>query len=128
MFNQDKREAGAAALRTEVDRLGGLPLAGLAAEIMARAYGPGRPGADGSPLTGVLVANEFISDEAAWSDEDLAREQLVGIVAEGIQVLEHACLVRQRAVMVGTEHVDLGWTMTRYGETSLAGGTVAQAL
>lgn len=128
MFNREKREAGVAALQAEVDRLAALPLEGLGTEVMSHVFGDGHPGADGSPLVLVTAADEFISEESSWSDDDTAREQLVGIVAEGLQVLEHACLVRQRVVYVSAEHYALAWSMTRFGQAALTRGTVAEAL
>ena len=95
---------------------------------MSSVFGPGHPGADGSPLTAITAADEFISEESTWSNEDLTREQLVRIIGEGLQVLEHACLIQQHVVLVGHEHWALGWSITRSGETALAQGTVAQAL
>jgi hypothetical protein len=128
VFNREKREAGGAALRAEVDRLAALAPPNLAGEVMSSVFGEGHPGADGSPLTVITAADEFISEESAWSDEDLTREQLVRIVGEGLQLLEHAFLIHQQVVLVDHEHWALGWSITRYGETALAQGTVAQAL
>jgi hypothetical protein len=126
--NAEKRQAGVAALQTEVDRLSALSLTDLASEVMTRVFGSGGPGADGSALTIVVAANQFISEESSWSNEDATREQLVRVVGEGLQVLEHACLVGQQIVLIGNEHWGLGWSITRYGKSALASGGVAHAL
>lgn len=126
--NKEKREEGVALLRAEVDRLAALSLPDLATEVMTRVFGTGGPGADGSALTVVSAANVFISEESAWSNDDLTREQLVRVVGEGLQMLEHAGLVGQQIVLVGNEHWALGSKLTRWGESALAQGGVARAV
>jgi hypothetical protein len=126
--NRDKHAAGVAELQAQVTRLAALPLAGLGSEVMSSVFGASAPGADGSALTITTAANEFITDSAAWCNDDATREQLVEVVGEGLQVLEHACLVGQQVVLVGNEHWALGWKLTRTGAAALAQGTVAQAL
>jgi hypothetical protein len=128
MFNHDKREAGVAELRSQVDRMAGLTPTTLAAEVMSSVFGTSGPGADGSALTVTTAANQFISEDSSWSNDDATRELLVRIVGEGLQVLEHACLVKQQIVLVGNQHWALGWNVTRSGESALAQGTVTQAL
>ncbi|HEY2296725.1 MAG TPA: hypothetical protein VGH43_03265 [Jatrophihabitans sp.] len=126
--NKAKREEGVGLLRAEVDRLAALSLPDLATEVMTKVFGTGGPGADGSALTVVSAANVFISEESAWSNDDLTREQLVRVVGEGVQMLEHAGLVGQQIVLVGNEHWALGSKLTRSGESALAQGGVANAV
>jgi hypothetical protein len=128
VFNRDKRETGEQLLRAEVDRLAALSLPALGTEVMTKVFGPGGPGADGTKQTVVGASNEFISDEAAWSDDDATREELVRIVGEGLQVLEHASLVISSVVFIGTQHFGTGWTTTRLGDAQLASGDVAATL
>jgi hypothetical protein len=101
MFNRDKREAGVAELKSQVDRMASLTPAALAAEVMSSVFGASGPGADGSALTVTTVANQFISEGSSWINDDATREQ------------------RARA---------LGWSVTRPGEAALSQGTVSQAL
>jgi hypothetical protein len=126
--NREKREAGVALLRAEVDRLSALALPDLATEVMTRVFASGGPGADGSALTVVTAADLFITDDSAWSNDDLTREQLVRVVGEGLQMLEHAGLLGQQIVLVGNEHRALGWSLTRSGESALAQDGVARAV
>jgi hypothetical protein len=126
--NRDKHEAGVAELQAQVSRLASLSPPGLADEVMSNVFGASAPGSNGSPLTITTAANEFITDSAAWCNDDATREQLVEIVGEGLQVLEHACLVNQQVVLVGNQHWALGWKLTRSGAAALAQGTVAHAL
>ena len=126
--NKEKREAGVALLRAEVDRLSALALRDLATEVMTRVFASGGPGADGSALTVVTAADVFITDDSAWSNDDLTREELVRVVGEGLQMLEHAGLLGQQIVLVGNEHWALGWSLTRSGESALAQDGVARAV
>jgi len=126
--NDDKREAGIAALRAEVGRLASLSLVALAAEILGAVFGPPGPGSNFSFMTDVTTANVFISDVSAWSNEDTTRHQLVALVGEGLQVLEHACLIRAQIIRVDDVNVALGWMLTRSGAAALAQGRVVQAI
>src|SRR4051794_38323338 len=91
MFNREKREEGSAELRTEVERLGALSLPQLGSEVLTRVFGGTGPGANPTvTLNVVTAANEFITDGAAWSNEDDVRDQLVKVLGEGLQVCEHA--------------------------------------
>jgi hypothetical protein len=80
-------------LNAEVQRLGSLTLQQLAAEVMVKGFGPGGPGTatctDLSDIGGAF-AGPF---QGRDYDQD-ADARLMEMVAEGVQVLEHACLVR----------------------------------
>ena len=126
LFGGAKRQAESDALHAEVERLGTLSLQQLAVEVMRKGFGPGGPAADGpvhlqniagafSPLTSVLAARH--GDES----------QLLGsIVAEGVQVLEHACLVRW--IFSGGDTSDMYWCKTRYGQEVLDQDAVERVL
>ncbi|MCU1386928.1 MAG: hypothetical protein JWL72_266 [Ilumatobacteraceae bacterium] len=126
--NADKREAGVTELRDQTNRLASLPLAALGAEIMTTVFGPQGPGGNGSFMTDVTTANAFISDTAAWSDEDAVRQQLIAVISEGLQVLEHACLIRAQVIRITDVSIGLGWMLTRSGAAALAQGRVVEAI
>jgi hypothetical protein len=126
--NEAKRQAGNAAMRGESERLSALSLADLAAEVMARVFGPGGTGADGSAIAVGTAANAFISEEASWCNEDAPRALVVRVVGEGLQMLEHACLISTQLMLIGNEHWAIGWSATRAGESALADSAVAEAL
>ena len=90
-------------------------------------FASGGPGADGSALTVVTAANLFITDDSAWSNDDLTREELVRVVGEGLQMLEHAGLLGQQIVLVGNEY-RTSVSLTRSGESALAQDGVARAV
>lgn len=125
------------AMQAEYERLYAMPLPDLAAEVMARAFGPGGPGhndaaitvAHDSNYTGptVLAISELFVPDFNWGweeqgpDDRNLREQIVKLVAEGLQVLEHASLVRcQIHHAMGT----FDWAATRYGRAVLEQGQV----
>lgn len=126
LFGGGKRQAENAALQAELQRLGSLSLQQLATEVMVKGFGPGGPAADSlaqlesiagafSPVTGVL-ASRYGEDG----------QLLASIVAEGVQVLEHTCLVRW--IFSGGDTSEMYWTKTRYGQAVLDEGAVERVL
>jgi len=124
LFGGGKRQAESEALQAELERLGALSLQQLAVEVMVKGFGPGGPAADGrvdlqdiagafSPVTSVLAAR--------YGEES---RQLASIVAEGVQVLEHACLVRW--IFSGGD--EMYWCKTRYGQEVLEQNAVERVL
>lgn len=122
------------AARAELDRLSSLPLTDLAAEVMTRGFGPGAPGAGQLPGPGQATATtdptvwvisfEFAPDRGFTTPEDAAlRRQITELVAEGLQQLEHASLVRCEV-----QRQELGWKITRAGRAALHSGEVPQIL
>lgn len=96
---------GDAAVAAEIARLAALPLAELAAEVMAKGFGPDGPGAPGGPGTieaPALSAERVRLNEVAaavspaYTATSDAGEQLriADLVGEGVQALELAALVR----------------------------------
>jgi hypothetical protein len=90
---KDKTGSGdGAALAAEVNRLNGLDLRQLGAEVMRTGFGPTCPDPDGLP-TPKMIADVFVPGAARGSATD-QYELLQDLVWEGVQVLEHAALVR----------------------------------
>jgi hypothetical protein len=119
---------------SEVQRLGALPLNDLAAEVMMKGFGPGGPGEDPDNQVSVAGANiasgTEVSDIARIYDpKNRAAEpdalQLRRLIAEGVQVLEHAGLVRTQ---MHTAQNGLDYALTRKGRAAIASGTVEAAL
>ena len=122
------------ALEAEIERLDQLPLPALAAEVMDKAFGPGAewedpeeevtvggPG-DGAGGTVEAMATAMAPDGSTRAVDDGTRLRLQRLVAEGVQALEHASLIRAQM------HIAMGgfdYTPTRLGRTVLAAGAVA---
>jgi hypothetical protein len=95
-----------AAVNAEIDRLSVLRLTDLAAEVMVRGFGPGGPGGPGRP--GTLEAPTLTPERVSLNDVARAltpaftaraagpeqQVRLSHLVAEALQALEHAMLVR----------------------------------
>ena len=128
-------------MQAEYERLYPLPLPDLAAEVMTRTFGPGGPGYDDAAIT---VAHEslyagptarkiselFVPDfDFGWDErgpeDHQLREQIVKLVAEALQVLEHASLVRCQ-MHHGMDTFD--WAATRYGRAMLDQGQILAVL
>jgi hypothetical protein len=117
---QEKADQDAAAL-VEAERLLGLPVPDLAAEIM-RAFGPGGVPTTGGRRIGLLPI-------AAWLMRPFPRgsshiKVLLDPVREGLQALLNAGLIIRRGL--GQSSSD--YVATRLGESALADGTVRQHL
>jgi hypothetical protein len=129
------------AMQAEYERLYPLPLPDLAAEVMARAFGPGGPGYDDDAITvahaslqagptALKISELFVPDfDFGWDqpaqEDRILRERLVKLVAEGLQVLEHASLVR---CQIHHEMGTFDWAATRYGRAVLDQGQVQAVL
>jgi hypothetical protein len=129
------------AMRQEIARLDALPLADVAAEVMNRGFGPGGPGADDDAIsaggrnvnagpTAADIALRFVPDRGftfpiPTAGELKLRRHLARLVAEGLQQLEHASLVRCQM------HSEMGifdWSATRHGRAALQRGNVQAIL
>jgi hypothetical protein len=131
-------QADVAAFRAEIARVSSLPLAQLAAEVMARGFGPDGPGGPGKPgtveapavlpvprATADRIAAEFTPAYRSRSVPVQLKVSLGYLIAEGLQVLEHACLVRVQW------HHDIGgldYAATRLGRAALAQSGVERVL
>lgn len=133
---KDDGADNAAAAAAEIERLSSLPLAQLGAEVMMKGFGPDGPGGPGKP--GTLEAPYELSAErvglaqvtravtplyAAKGVGPDSEHKLAQIVAEGIQVLEKACLVRT-SWNGGQDNI----LATRLGRATLEQGTLERVL
>jgi hypothetical protein len=128
-------------LQAELDRLGSLSLQDLAAEVMVKGFGPGGPGQDDGHVTvGQQNANSgpdvydighvFVDYSGTYlygtpSPEELQWRGILRLVAEGLQELEHASLIRMQM------HTSMGsfdYAVTRRGRAALENGEVQQIL
>jgi hypothetical protein len=132
-------EAGVldAEIEREIERLDRLALPALAAEVMAKAFGPGAEWEDpeeevtvGGPnvdagATVVGIAATMAPGGSTKGAGERTRLRLQRLVAEGVQALERAALVRPQShnAMEG-----LDYTPTRLGRKVLAAGAVAQVV
>ena len=83
-----------AKLHAELARIGALPLQQLGAEVMTRVFGPGGQGEGGGTVKLQDVAGAFNPAEGSFGIDDDALRGMYDVVCEGVQVLEHAGLVR----------------------------------
>jgi hypothetical protein len=118
--NKEELEQQNAELRAEVQRLSALSLQDLAVEVMTKGFGPGGPGADGSDVLASRLAGEFATAVGHGIDQDGLQDLFV-LASEGLQVLEHACLVRSHlGIDAGTNsNYNIFWTATRLGRAAL---------
>jgi hypothetical protein len=124
-------------LEAEIERLDRLPLPALAAEVMAKAFGPGAEWEDpeeevtiGGPnvaagATVVGIATDMAPGASTRGADERTRLRLQRLVAEGVQALEHAALIRPQS---HTAMEGLDYTPTRLGRKVLAAGAVAEVV
>jgi len=118
-----------------VDRLDSLSLAQLAGEVMSTGFGPEGPGADkdgtvtvGGPNinAGATVGDIALAfDPKADRADDQLRRRFYRLIAEGLQTLEHAGLIR---VQMHTSMSSFDYALTRRGQKALDGGEVERIL
>ena len=123
------------AMDLEIERVGSLTVAQLGAEAMIKGFGPEGPGGSGKPGTpeapglpevrvGLAdIAREFTSAYAGRGVSTAQRTRLDHLIAEGLQALEHASLVR----VSWRGGVD-DYTATRRGRTAIERGEVQRIL
>ncbi|HEY2478917.1 MAG TPA: hypothetical protein VGI17_09300 [Solirubrobacterales bacterium] len=128
------RSAEVDVLVAEIERLDQLPLPALAAEVMGKAFGPGAEWEDpeeevtiGGPNVGAGatvsgIATEMAPGGSTKGADERTRLRLQRLVAEGVQALEHAALIRPQ---MHTAMNSLDYTPTRLGRKALATGAVA---
>ena len=117
---REERDARNAALEAEADRASSLPLPQLAAEVMTKSFRVtedlrfenGR-----YPGFGTLVSR-FAPDTSHHNER--LYQRFAELVGEGIQVLEHASLVRGPVPVSGGD----GYALTRLGRAALERGAV----
>jgi hypothetical protein len=120
---KEQREARKAALEAEADRLSSLTLAQLAAEVMTRSFAdvPRYDDNGGYPGFGQLV--DRFAPGTSHRDEKLL-QRFRELVGEGLQVLEHASLVRGPVATSGGD----GYTATRLGRAAMERGAVDRVI
>jgi len=135
---QELAEQWRQTMRQELDRLAALSLTDLAAEVMVKGFGPAGPGADDDAISlgqanigagpdAVDISREFVPDAVSFpTDEDLQlRARIAKLVAEGLQELEHASLVR---CQMHTSSGYFDWAATRRGRAALERNEVKTVL
>jgi hypothetical protein len=134
---REDQSAEAGELDAEIERLDRLPLPALAAEVMAKAFGPGAEWEDpeeevtiggpnvGAGATVAGIAGEMAPGGSTRGADERTRLRLQRLVAEGVQALEHAALIRPQT---HTAMNSLDYTPTRLGRKVLAAGAVAEVV
>jgi hypothetical protein len=110
-------------LHQEIDRLNSVSLPQLGAEVMTKGFGPTCPDADGLPTVTMIAG--VLGPGADRSTDTDAFERLKDLTAEGVQVLEHASLVR---FAVYSSEGGKFFKLTRFGRSALEGNTVDRIL
>ena len=121
---REERDARKAALEAEADRASSLSLPQLAAEVMTKSFRVtedlrfenGR-----YPGFGTLVSR-FAPDTSHHNEQ--LYQRIAELVGEGIQVLEHASLVRGPVATTGGD----GYAITRLGRAALERGAVERII
>jgi hypothetical protein len=119
---KDQGQPGGPDLQPELDRLGALDLRQLAAEVMAKGFGPDGPASDGLPTVS-MIATAFVPGDSRGASDQI--DLLHDIVWEGVQVLEHASLVR---FAVWSSEGGKFFKLTRLGRAALEQGAVDRVL
>jgi hypothetical protein len=120
------RDEENAKLNAELDRISALPLPQLAAEVMAKGFGPGGPGEKGPTGIGT-VAGVFNPAQISVGIDNEALIVMYRVVAEAVQMLEHAVLVRCDVSGSGGVY-GMAWSSTRAGDQALSENGVERAL
>lgn len=126
---QGKSPYSIAAIDTEFARLGALSLPQLAAEVMTKAFSPQyQPGDD---LIGIGSIFEVYCpptrDPKYYDVTTESQLRLQDLLAEGVQLLEQARLVRLDGAQ-SQGIFSMGYVTTRLGRTALESNTVDRAL
>ncbi len=119
---KDQGQHDGAALQADLDRFDALSLRQLALEVMARGFEPDGPAADGLPTVS-MIAEALVPDANRGTSEQV--DLLHDIVGEGVQVLEHASLVR---FAVSSSEGGKFFKLTRLGQKALEQGAVDRVL
>ncbi|MEQ8718669.1 MAG: hypothetical protein RIE08_13750 [Acidimicrobiales bacterium] len=115
------RKGDEAEIRAEIDRLSSLALNDLASEIMDTLVAMddlprGARGPDDYEVVDAMIGRKSTSAD---------KLDLVGVIAEGLQVLEHAGLVYP-VVGLRNQSYSMNYAVTRAGAAAAAAGTVRQ--
>jgi hypothetical protein len=118
-----KQMEEAAAAKEEADRLAGLPVAEIAAEILA-AFGPDGPGKNATKSIGTFQIGLWLMRDFPRGNQYM--KELLAPIREGTQALEHAELVEIRATNNGG--VAERAMATRLGLATIEDGSAAEKL
>ena len=116
---KEQRDARKAELEAEADRVSLLSLPQLAAEVMNRAFNVTGSAYDQLTLPGFGKLVARFAPDTGHHDEKLY-QRFAELVGEGLQVLEHASLVRGPVPAMGGD----GYAITRLGRAALEQGAV----
>ena len=122
--NKEEKAAQDAAAKAEAERLLGLPVADMGAELMP-VFGPKEgesPGLGSGKRLNILQISSWIVFRQPRSGNYL--KELQQPVREGLQALEQAGLIEKRNIQGG----GVSWSSTRLGEQALADGSVSTHL
>lgn len=122
---KEQRDARKAALEAEADRASSLSLPQLAAEVMTKSFRVTEEELrfeDGRyPGFGTLVSR-FAPDTSHHNEK--LYQRFAELVGEGLQVLEHASLVRGPVPVSGGD----GYALTRLGRAAMERGAVDRVI
>jgi hypothetical protein len=119
--DKHKKAEHQAAAQGALDRLLGLPVLALAAEILP-AFNPGAVSGSGGRVNALLAAN-FLTKQGPRASGNV--RSLLGAAQEGLQALEHAGLITQAGSNSGASP---SYTITRLGQTALTEGSARRYL
>jgi hypothetical protein len=128
LFGGEKRKAKNEALDAEVERVNALSLEDLAVETMTKGFGPGAPGAGGGAVLASDIGGAFVPGDSTFGLDQDDLVAINNIASEGIQVLEHAGLVRMIVASDDSHNSHTYVTMTRAGRAAVEGDSVKKAL
>jgi hypothetical protein len=121
---KEHRDARKAALEDEADRASSLSLPQLGAELMIKAFTKAAPvGTSELSYLGIGTIVARFAPDVRRTDAKLY-ERFSELVGEGLQVLEHASLVRFPAESLGADC----YTATRLGRAALEHGAVERII
>ena len=120
---REQRNARWAALEAEADRAGSLTLPQLAAEVMTKGFRVTEEGIYQHRYPGFGTLVDRFAPATSHHDERLY-ERIAELVGEGLQVLEHASLVRGPVATMGGD----GYALTRLGRAALERGAVERII
>ena len=131
MSGAERDRENVAAMQAEIERVDRLPLNQLAAEVMIKGFGPGGPGQSGTVEDPVGAHRVNLEDIAGLFTPAFAargvgpelNKRLTNLIAEGLQILENAALVRV-SNRGGFEH----YFATRRGREAVARGELDRIL
>ena len=127
LFGGEKREAKNEALQAELARIDSLSLDDLAAETLTKGFGPDGPDASGA-IRATELGGAFVPGDSTSGLDQGDLVQINDIVAEGIQRLEHAGLVRVVVSSDGGSRYFTFVTPTRAGRAALENDSIDKAL